>query len=42
MKVAERAGKADEVRANIRRMAASTPGSGNPVARVLDRELGLS
>jgi hypothetical protein len=42
MKVAERAGKAEEVRANIRRMAASTPGSGNLVARVLDRELGLS
>jgi hypothetical protein len=42
MTVAERAGKAEEVRADVRRMAASAQGSGNLVARVLGRELGLS
>jgi hypothetical protein len=41
MKVAERVGKADEVRADIRRMAASSLDDGNFVARVLGRELGL-
>lgn len=42
MTVAERAGKAEEVRADIRRMAASAQGSGSLVAHVLGRELGLS
>ena len=41
MKVAERMGKADEVRADIRRMAVSVQDGGNFVARVLGRELGL-
>jgi hypothetical protein len=41
MKIAERVGKADEVRADIRRIALSSQGDGNVVARVLGRELGL-
>lgn len=41
MKVAERLGKTDVVRADIRRMAASTQAGGNLVARILGRELGL-
>jgi DNA-binding NtrC family response regulator len=41
MKVAERVGKAEEVRADIRLMAASPLDDENFVARVLGRELGL-
>ena len=41
MKVAERMGKASELRADIRRIAISAPDRGNFVARVLSRELGL-
>lgn len=41
MKVAERVGNAEAVRANIRTMAAATRGGGNFVAGVLGRELGL-
>jgi hypothetical protein len=41
MKIAERVGKADEVRADIRRVALSSQGDGNVVDRVLGRELGL-
>jgi hypothetical protein len=41
MKIAERVGKADEVRADIRRVALSSLGDGNVVARVLGRELDL-
>jgi hypothetical protein len=41
MKVAERTDKKDAVRADIRRMAASTQAGGNFVARILGRELGL-
>jgi hypothetical protein len=41
MKVAERVGKASELRADIRRMVVSAQDRGNFVARVLGRELGL-
>ena len=41
-KVAERVGKTDAVREEIRRMAASVQAGANFVARVLDRELGPS
>jgi hypothetical protein len=39
MKVAERTGTTDAVRADIRKMAASTQSGGNFVARILAREL---
>jgi hypothetical protein len=40
--VAERLGKDEQARADIRRIAATTQGATNCVARVLGRELGLS
>jgi len=42
MQVAERLGKAEQARADIRRIAASTQDATNAVTRVLGRELGLS
>ncbi len=42
MKIADRMGKAQELRADIRRIAISVQAGGNLVARVLGRELGLS
>lgn len=42
MQVAERLGKAEQARADIRRIAASTQDATNAVARVLGRELGMS
>jgi transcriptional regulator with PAS, ATPase and Fis domain len=40
--LAERLGKAEQARADIRRIAASTQDATNAVARVLGREIGLS
>ena len=42
IQVAERLGKAEQARADIRRIAASTQDATNAVARILGRDLGLS